>query len=459
MRANLTDKVIKAKSLTEKREDGRKVTHTLPPASGTFEIWDTVQPGLALRVHAGGKRTYCCTTRLAPDGQQIRRTIGTTASHKISEARKEAQRIVEAASRGEDIASREAKQEAARLAKIEAERSKKNSFRSIVEGYLADPGRHGGAKMKSHKLVEQRLENHCMKQWGDRPIAGIHRSEVKELLRDMVRVGKPIAANRLLGNLKLVWKWAVEQDKLEASPIADMDKLVEEQSRDRVLTQEELRAVWKGCDSLSKAHCGAIRLMILTGARRTEAGGLLRSEIVDGDWHLPAERSKNKLPHIWPLSESALAVIASVPQVEDGDPVFTLDGKRSVNGWSKTKAKLDAAIAKARAKAAGAKKPDPKKHALPRWTLHDLRRTLVTDMNEKLAVPPHVVEAAVNHVSGAKAGVAGVYNRASYMPQRREALGKWASYMAAVVAGRSTKGIVYVEPATNVVPLKQESAA
>ncbi|MGF1609125.1 MAG: tyrosine-type recombinase/integrase, partial [Kiloniellales bacterium] len=382
------------------------------PKSGTLEIWDTACPGLALRIHAGGKRSYCVTTRLAGhfnkkgNPLQIRRTIGTTASHGLREARDAALAIIRDAAKGLDSGSREAKQEAARLAKVERERATANSFRAVVEGYLADNGKHGGGKMKSKDLVEQRLENHAMDVFGERPIDGILRSEVRDLLRGMVTAGKPVAANRLLGNLKRVFKWAVLEGKLEGSPIADMDKLADEQSRDRVLTDVELAVIWAGCEKLSKAHGGAIKLMLLTGARRNEASGLLRSEIQGDEWHLPAARSKNSRPHIWHLTDLAQKVIAGVPQIDDGDPVFSLDGEKPVNGWSKIKARLDGEISTAGDKVA-------------HWTLHDLRRTLVTRMNEALAVPPHVVEACVNHVSGSKAGVAGTYNRATYMPQRR----------------------------------------
>lgn len=429
MRTKLTDRNINTKL----------------PAKGTLELWDTVTPGLALRIHSGGKRSYCVTTRLVPDGKQIRRTIGSTDSHKLAEARDAAREIIRNAGKGIDSASREARQEAARKAKVERERSKANSFRSVVEGYLADTGRHGGEHMKSKKLVEQRIELHAMPTFGDWPIADISRSDVKDLLRDMVK-DKPIAANRLLGNLKLVFKWAVEADKIEASPIADLDKPAAERSRDRVLTDDELVEIWHGCGKLSKAHCGAIRLMMLTGARRAEGSGLRRSEIKGVDWNLPADRSKNGLPHVWPLPALAIEVIESVDQIDDGDAVFTFDGETPVNGWSKVKARLDRKIGEARAEAAG-EKYDPKKHDMAHWTFHDLRRSLVTHMVEDLGIAPHVTEAVINHVSGvSRAGVAGTYNRSVLLPQRKEALEAWARHIAALVAG--------VKPAENVARLR-----
>ena len=413
------------------------VTKRKAPASGTLELWDTVVPGLALRVHSGGKRSYCVTTRI--NGRQVRRTIGSTATHTLAEARGEARGIIKDAARGIDSASKAARQEAAWQARREAERASANTFRSVAEAYIADPGRHGAARNKSKRLIERSLENHAMPHFGDRAIGDIHRSEIKDVLRALVAAGKPVAANRLLGYLKLVFKWAVHADKIEASPIADLDKPAAEQSRDRVLTDAELVEIWPACDELSKAHGGAIGLMLLTGARRTEAGGLRRSELSEdgATWTLPAGRSKNGRPHIVPLAGLARDVIAAVPEIKADkdatDHVFTLDGKRAVNGWSKTKMRLDRKIADARAEAAG-EELDPDKHSMPSWTFHDLRRTLVTGMIETLGIAPHVVEAVVNHVSGAsRSGVAGVYNKSVLLPQRREALEAWAKHIEAIV--------------------------
>ena len=426
------------------------------PAEGCLEVWDTVVPGLALRIWPT-KRTYTVTTRLAGSGKQIRRRIGTPDSHTLAEARDEAREIIKAAAKGQDVASKEALREAAREAQREAERSKANGFRNVVESYLADTGRNGGANMRSKKLVEQRIENYAMPKFGDRPIADIRRSEVKDLLREIVADGKPVAANRLLGNLKLVWKWAVEADKLEISPIADLDKPADETSRDRVLTDAELADIWHGAGNLSKVHGAAIKAMLLTGARRNEAAGMKRSELSDGGkvWELPADRSKNGKPHRWPLPALAREIVASVDRIDSGDMVFTFDGETAINGWSKIKERLDRKIGEARAKAAG-EPYEAEKHDLAHWTFHDLRRTLATRMHEALGVPPHIVEACIGHLSGAaKAGVAGVYNRATYWPQRVEAFERWAEYVKALTAGKPTTGIVYREPAANVTAIKR----
>jgi integrase len=179
--------------------------------------------------------------------------------------------------------------------------------------------------------------------------------------------------------------------------------------------------------------------MLLTGTRRTEAAGLRRPEIKGDHWHLPAERSKNGREHIIHLASLALEVIASVPEIDGSDRVFTLDGRRSISGWSRVKIRLDEIIADG---------VEP----LANWTFHDLRRSMVTGMIEHLGIAPHVVEATVNHISGsAKAGVAGVYNRSVLLPQRSEALEAWARYIEGLVTGAT--------PATKVTKLAERRAS
>jgi integrase len=146
---------------------------------------------------------------------------------------------------------------------------------------------------------------------------------------------------------------------------------------------------------------------------------------LDGEeplWEIPGSRTKNKRAHLVPLASLPLSIIAELPQQHKSDLIFTTTGSTPMSGFGKVKERVDTWIARKR-KAEG-KKP------MPEWDLHDLRRTMVTMMNDRLRVSPHVVEACVNHISGgAKAGVAGVYNKAVYLDERREALTKWAGFV------------------------------
>jgi integrase len=147
--------------------------------------------------------------------------------------------------------------------------------------------------------------------------------------------------------------------------------------------------------------------------------------------NLPAERTRNGKPHIVPLSDQALAVLAQIKRKDDRCTVFG-KGVGGFSGWSKAKIGLDGRIAAAR-KMAGIDKP------MPPWVLHDLRRSFVTHVSERGFAPPHVVECCVNHISGFRAGVAGTYNLAAYLSERRQAFDLWGAHIAALVAGRESK--------------------
>jgi integrase len=190
-----------------------------------------------------------------------------------------------------------------------------------------------------------------------------------------------------------------------------------------VLGDGEMRAIW---NALEDDHFGAIiKLLALTGQRADEIASLRWPEIADDVITLPPERTKNKRLHRVPLSGPAIAILAQQPRrVEaDGRPralVFGI-GQRGFSGWSSCMGRLNERIA-----GAGA--------ALPHWTAHDLRRTAATRMAD-LGVQPHIIEAILNHASGHKAGVAGIYNRSTYEPEKRQALDLLADHVLAIVVG------------------------
>ncbi len=185
-------------------------------------------------------------------------------------------------------------------------------------------------------------------------------------------------------------------------------------SRERVLTNAELAALWR---ALPADHFGDIvRLLILTGQRREEIGGLRWSEVdLDrGLIVLPPERTKNKRTHELPLSPQVRAILEGQPQRKDRNLIFG-HGAGSFAGWNNCKKRLDRAVGK----------------TVGPWRLHDLRRTAATGMAE-LGILPHIIEAVLNHVSGHKGGVAGIYNRARYEGEMRDALQKWANHVEAL---------------------------
>ena len=225
-----------------------------------------------------------------------------------------------------------------------------------------------------------------------------------------------VTAAQMLSHLSACLSWGVERELIERNCAAGIKPPVEKTARERVLLDDELRAVWNAAGD--NAFGRIIKVLILTGQRRGEVGGMRRAELdFDRDtWGLPGARTKNKLAHAVPLARQVREIL----ERQDGDPLF---GKLGFTDWSRAKVDLDARL------------------NLPPWTVHDLRRTAVTGMAE-IGIAPHIVEAVVNHVSGHKGGVAGVYNKAKYSTEKRAALQRWADYVERLVSGQSVANVV-----------------
>jgi integrase len=197
---------------------------------------------------------------------------------------------------------------------------------------------------------------------------------------------------------------------------------------------DELRWFWSACDQLGEPFGPLLKLLLLTGCRRSEVAEMTWSELSpDGSvWTIPGARTKNHRTHEVYLPPLARDLLASMHKIEGkAGFVFTTTGKTPVSGWGKLKARLDGRMAKAAA---------PEGRAVPDWRLHDLRRTAATGMAE-LGIAPHIVEATINHISGHKGGVAGVYNRAVHIEERKAALERWAAHVHAVVTDTAAKVI------------------
>jgi integrase len=214
-----------------------------------------------------------------------------------------------------------------------------------------------------------------------------------------------------------MFHWAMRAGIAEANPAAFTNK-EGERTRSRVLSAGELREIWT---ALPEGDYGSIiRLLILTGQRRTEIGDLRWSEI---DLKrciisLPPERTKNTRRHVIPMPEAVRSIVRATPKTEGRDFVFGY-GNGGFSSWSRCKRRLDATINARR-------KMEP-------WTIHDLRRTAATMMADDLGIQPHVIEATLNHASGHKGGIAGIYNRARYEKEMQSALTAWAKRVAEIV--------------------------
>ena len=271
-------------------------------------------------------------------------------------------------------------------------------------------------------------------------LADLHRRHINQVTDRIMKRGRPVAANRVFETLRAMLRWAVERGDLDRNPIERMAKPAAEISRDRMLSDDEIRAVWRALPDAvpnSPTVQRIVRLCLVTGQRVGEIAGMRRDEL-DLDkrlWSLPASRTKNATAHTVPLSKMALGIIRDALRdaAEDSPCVFP------TNDRAVGREHIDAhAVAKTIALAQKPTKDRPKgRFAIPRWTPHDMRRTALTGLAQ-LGVAPIVIGAVANHLSVTKASITfAVYVRHDYAREKRDALEMWAERLAAIVEGRS----------------------
>jgi len=390
----------------------RTVTKTLPelPLNEKGErktdhiFFDDDDRGFGLRVRDTGSKIW--VYQYSRNNKTRRMSIGVWPTMSPAQAREQVRKLSAERRLGADPAH-----------DLAVRQVDKESFANVVALYLQ--AKKPDLRERTYTETERYLtgdSKSSAKSLNARPLALITQSEITDLLDRVAKdSGKP-TSNRLRANLAAMFTWAMQRGKVTANPVMLTEKRAE-QSRDRVLADHELAAIW---NALPEGDFGTIvKLLMLTGQRRAEIGGLRWSEIDmrQGQINLPGERTKNGHPHFVPLSEPVRTILQTQPHIRDH--VFGRgDSADGFAGWSAAKRALDASLPK-----------------LEPWTLHDLRRTMATGMGE-LGVQPHIIEAAINHQSGHKAGVAGTYNRANYHAERKVALDKWAAHIMALVTKR-----------------------
>lgn len=376
-------------------------------------FWDAALPGFGLRAYASGRRQWVAQYRDGT-GRTRRATLGDARIVELDEAREGARRLLSRVELGSDPQAE--KQAARRAVRMSA----------IVEAYLADAEKR--LKPRSFAEVKRHLEHH-VKPLHQEAACELGRAAVVKLLDGISRDSGPVAANRVRSSLSAMWVWGLRSGTIDGeNPVAHVPKPGSEAPRERVLTDAELALVWQATAG-DHDHDRIVRLLMLTGARREEMAGMGWDEVEGSLWTLPRARSKNGLQHEVPLGALALA---QLPPKRDGRAQVFGEGKGGFSGWSRCKDRLDERILKLLLKAfreRQGREPETDEVASPKWTLHDLRRTLSTWLNEN-GTEPHIVEAVLNHVSGAaRRGVAGVYNRAQYREPKRAALARWEAHV------------------------------
>ena len=346
-------------------------------------LWDTHCVGFGARRQTNGVFYY---VRYRHGGSQIVRSIGRHGPFTPDTARAKARQLLGVVAGGTDPFAQ----------------AVGDGFGAAIDRYLTR--RRSSLKPKTFSELGRYLRNYSAPFHRLR-LGEIDRRKVAALLGEIETSSGSASRNRARSALSSFFAWCVSEGLLDTNPVAGTAKADEGGSRERVLTPDELRRLWRGLgtDPFSEI----VRLLLLTGQRRNEIGKLTWAEVDLGRKQivLPPDRTKNNREHCLPLSAQALAILSQQPRRNATDFVFG-----GFNDWHRATQRLGQHV------------------GIAGWRLHDLRRTAATQMAE-LGVQPHIIEAVLNHVSGHRAGVAGVYNRATYAEPMREALQRWADWL------------------------------
>ncbi|MBJ7533265.1 site-specific integrase [Rhodomicrobium vannielii ATCC 17100] len=399
--------------------------------------FDTETPGFGAVATKTGTCSYFIEYRLGGRGTPSKRvTIGKHGVVTPDEARRIAKEELGKVARGTDVAQVKKDTRAKLTGQTFADAAKR--FLDLRE----EPGRY--AKEKRARL----LHSDDVSPIAKKPLALITRADIMAVI-DTAAARSPSAALVLHSHIRTVFAWAVSRSLIETDPSFGVPAPPKSKARDRVLSDDELRAFWQAAGEQSWPFANIFKLLLLTAQRREEVAGMQWAELdLDAaNWTIAKERCKNGKTHTIDLHPSAIALLDPLGEAmaarvvrarawaaEGSDEiVFTTTGQTSVSGFSKAKERIDA-----RMKEILGDRFKP-------WRTHDLRRTAASGM-AALGFQPHIIERVLNHVSGAQGGLVGVYQRHEYRDERKRAILAWGDHVARLVSDKAA--------APNVVPLR-----
>jgi len=397
----------------------------IKPGTARREIPDGRVGGLYLIIQPSGKRSWAVRYRFG--GKACKFTLGSYPAIDLKTAREMAGRTKGRVEEGKDPGAE--KKTAKAASAIPASDLIETAAARFLSQYVKR-----NLKPSTVAEIERILNKEIIPAWRGRRLSEVRRSDVHDLLDSIIDRGKPIAANRVLSWFRRMCSWAIERGLIETNPCTGIKAPTAETARERVLSDEELKAVWLAAEPLGQPYTEFVKLLILTGQRRNEVAGMTWRELdlAAKIWTIPSARCKNGREHQVPLSDHAVEILRSLPKIADSEFVFTLYGKRSITAFALTKQRI------------GERMPDD---VLP-WTLHDVRRTVASGL-ARLGINLPVIEKLLNHVSGSFAGIVGVYQRHSFADEKRAAMQAWSRHVEAIASG---------EPAGNVVELTKVRA-
>ena len=353
-----------------------------------YEVFDALLPGFGVRVATSGTKSFIVFGR--EGNRRTRATLGQYPVMSLSEAR-----------------------EAARDALKSMKDGTYHSTRQIAcyDDILLEWYNRDQRPKKSFKQVERAMSAYVTPKLRGRDLAKTNRKDLIAIIDAVADSGALTQAARLRSYISRLYKWSTERGIIDVNPAINLPKVFVEQSRDRVLSERELILIWHATETLTPQFRVIIRLLILTGQRKSEVSGMKWSELnfKEGIWTIPTERSKNAQAHTVHLTSPVIAELMRIQR--SSELVFTTTGETPVSGFSNIKKKLDISS------------------GVENWRLHDLRRTFATITTEKLGCSPNIVDLILNHQTGTLSKVAKIYQRGTYLNERKDTMDAWANHI------------------------------
>jgi integrase len=386
----------------------------LPDGKTDVIFFDDELAGFGLRLRTSGDRVRrSWIAQYRSHGRTRRLNIGAAEKLSAAEARKQAKKELAKVALGGDPQGEKAQ---ARLQAV-------HTFASVAKAYLEAKATE--LRPSSLRVTRLYLTGKHFKPLHTASITKITHPDVAARISAIRRSSGEVTARQARAALSAMYKWSMGEGLMGTSPfnpVIGTNVPAASIPRERVLRDDELVAIWRACKDDDFGRI--VRLLILLGSRRGEVGGMCWTEIdlVASTWFLPAARSKNGHALLVPLPPAALDIVKAVPRWAARDQLFGARAKDGFAKWNDSKRELDERLGE----------------AVAPWRLHDLRRTAATRMGD-LGVLPHVIESALNHRSGTKRGIAGIYNKSPYEREVKAALALWAEHLTALAEGRENK--------------------
>jgi integrase len=365
--------------------------------------------GFAVRVTAAGARSFVLFHRV--DGRKYLETIGRWEANPNGGTMTVRAAIVAAQNRAKALRQGDDPRPGRTRRLKDGNQPKEKTVSGLLDSFIA---RYVEGKLRSERTIRLSLDRLVKPKIGNVGIYDLKRSQVSKMLDDIADENGEVQADRVLSYVRKAFNWYEingKDDDFRSPVVRGMARTrPSEHTRNRILTDDELRALWKAAGDSTGPFGPMLRFILLTASRRGEAAFMTRSEVVGSDWIIPAARYKTKTETILPLSKGAQEVLASLPV--NGDFVFTTTGVKPIRGFTELKAAFDEDC------------------GLANWTIHDLRRTARSLMSRG-GVPADHAERCLGHVI---AGVRGTYDRHEYLAEKRDAFERLAAIVNTILS-------------------------